>query len=338
MIDENRRLVAENAVLLAENRRLVRRVEALEHRLGKGSSTSSRPPSSDDPAGRAEQTQTRAERRAEEKRVRRAEVRRRGKQPGAPGANVEMSADPDEIVELAPTWCAGCGGDLADADVVGEEVRQVFDVPVPAVRCVEHRAKKKRCRCGKTTTASFPPQARARVSYGPRLRAVAVYLLYGQYLSVERTVDALEALTGASVSAGWVCAVAAEAAGDLAGFIATLRDELHDEPVVCVDETEHQVRQARWWLHTVATEHHSFLFASPTRGKAAPDEAGVLAGFTGTMVHDRLSLYFSYTQATHALCGAHSAEPGIMRTCAGRGGSVLGRAGFSGRVVVSGSA
>jgi len=99
--------------------------------------------------------------------------------------------------------------------------------------------------------------------------------------------------------------VAAEAAGDLEGFIETLRGELHREPVICVDETEHQVRQARWWLHTVATERHSFLFASSTRGKAAPDEAGVLAGFTGTMVHDRLSLYFSYTQATHALCGAH---------------------------------
>ena len=304
LIDENRRLGTENSALRAENQRLVRRVEALEHRLVKGSSTSSRPPSSDGPAERAEQTQTRAQRRAEEKRNRRLEVRRRGKQPGAPGSSLEM-ATPDEVVESTPTSCAGCGADLADADVVGQEVRQVLDVPVPTVRCVEHRAQKKRCRCETTTTAAFAAQARGRVYYGPRLRAVALYLLYGQYLSVERTVDALEALTGATVSAGWVCALAAEAAADLTVFIHQLTAQLAAEPVVCVDETEHQVHQARWWLHTVATERHSFLFASRTRGKAAPDEAGVLPEFTGTIVHDRLSLYFSYTQATHALCGAH---------------------------------
>ena len=270
--------------------------------------------------------------------MRRADVRRRGKQPGAPGASLEMAAVPDEVVVAFPATCAGCGAELADADVVGEEVRQVFDVPVPKVRCVEHRATKKRCRCGTTTTAAFASEVRGRVCYGPRLRAVALYLLYGQYLSVERAVDALEALTGATVSAGWVCQLAAEAAGDLGGFIEQLTAQLANEPVVCVDETEHQVRRARWWLHTVATDRHSFLTASRTRGKAAPDAAGVLPEFTGTMVHDRLSLYFSYDRATHALCGAHSAEPGIMRTCAVRGGSVLGRAGFSGRVVVSGSA
>lgn len=302
--DRVEELIAENRRLVAENRRLARRIVELEHRLGKGSATSSLPPSSDRPAQRAEQTQTRAQRRAEEKRARRLEVRRRGKQPGAPGSSLEM-ATPDEVVESTPTSCAGCGADLADADVVGQEVRQVLDVPVPTVRCVEHRAQKKRCRCGTTTTAAFAGEARGRVCYGPRLRAVALYLLYGQYLSVERTVDALEALTGATVSAGWVCQLAAEAARDLGGFIEHLTAQLANEPVVCVDETEHQVRRARWWLHTVATDRHSFLFASRTRGKAAPDAAGVLPEYTGTMVHDRLSLYFSYDRATHGLCGAH---------------------------------
>ena len=35
-----------------------------------------------------------------------------------------------------------------------------------------------------------------------------------------------------------------------------------------------------------ANEAYTYLFASPTRGKAAPDEAGVLTDFAGLMVHD----------------------------------------------------
>ena len=43
----------------------------------------------------------------------------------------------------------------------------------------------------------------------------------------------------------------------------------------------------------------------PTRGKDAPDEAGVLGDFRGVMVHDRLAMYFKYDKATHAICLAH---------------------------------
>jgi transposase len=59
------------------------------------------------------------------------------------------------------------------------------------------------------------------------------------------------------------------------------------------------------WFHVCATDLYTFLHASETRGKAAPDEAGVLGRFAGTMVHDRLAIYFNYTGAAHAICGAH---------------------------------
>lgn len=59
------------------------------------------------------------------------------------------------------------------------------------------------------------------------------------------------------------------------------------------------------WFHLCATELYTSLCASDTRAKAAPDEAGVLRRFTGTMVHDRLVMYFTYTDATHAVCLAH---------------------------------
>jgi len=55
----------------------------------------------------------------------------------------------------------------------------------------------------------------------------------------------------------------------------------------------------------VSNELYTYLFASPTRAKSAPDEAGVLPEFSGVMVHDRLAMYFKYDKATHAICLAH---------------------------------
>jgi hypothetical protein len=108
--EANARLVEANAALQA-------RVAELERRLGKDSSNSSRPPSSD---GLGKPPASRRERRG---------GRKPGKQPGAPGAHLAQVADPDEVVVHRPVVCEGCGGDLTLAPVTGVEVRQVFDLP-----------------------------------------------------------------------------------------------------------------------------------------------------------------------------------------------------------------
>jgi hypothetical protein len=57
------------------------------------------------------------------------------------------------------------------------------------------------------------------------------------------------------------------------------------------------VRTDKWWFHVVSNDLYTYLFASPTRAKSAPDEAGVLGEFAGVMVHDRLAMYFKYDHA-----------------------------------------
>jgi transposase len=264
------------------------------------------PPSSDSPKHKAEATKTRAEWRAEAKAKRRDDVdRRRGKQPGAPGKNLEMKAVPDKIVPHVPTSCSSCGEDLSAADEEGFERRQVFDTPDPIILSTEHRSIRKRCRCGKLNAGTFPKEATAPASYGPNVRAAALYLLFGQHLSVERTADAMSTMLGAHVSTGFVASLANEAAGGLTSFIDEMRRRLIASPLVHVDETSDQVRTDKWWFHVVSNELYTYLFASPTRAKSAPDEAGVLPEFAGVMVHDRLAMYFKYDKATHAICLAH---------------------------------
>jgi transposase len=298
-------LVAENTALRAEVEHLTRKVAELEKRLGKSSQNSSMAPSSDTPGKRAEASKSRAERRAETKASRKEEVRRRGKQHGAPGKSLRASDDPDEVVVHEPERCSSCGDDLAGAQQEGFDARQVFDTPDPKLICTEHRAVRRRCSCGAVTTGGFPPEAKAPTCYGPNVRAATLYLLFGQHLPVERTAEAISAMLGAEVSTGFVASLAGEAARGLSGFIDELKERLRRAKVIHVDETTDQVGTKKWWLHVASDELYTYLFASPTRARSAPDEAGVLGDFSGVMVHDRLAMYFSYDKATHAICHAH---------------------------------
>lgn len=296
----------QNAAQSVEIERLTRMVDELTRKLNMGSKNSSSPPSTDSPKHQAEATKTRSDRRAEAKAKRRDEVERnRGKQPGAPGQNLSMRADPDETVDHEPSGCVSCGEDLGDAPVEGFERRQVFDTPDPVIITTEHRSVRRRCSCGTLNRGVFPREATAPTSYGPNVRAAALYLLHGQHLSVERTAEAMSTMLGADVSTGFVASLANQAAGGLTGFVEEIRGRLKAAALVHVDETSDQVRTDKWWFHVVSNELYTYLFASPTRGKDAPDEAGVLGTFSGVMVHDRLAMYFKYDQATHAVCGSH---------------------------------
>jgi transposase len=150
------------------------RVAELERQLGKHSGNSSKPPSSD---GLAKPPAPTRERRG-------ARGRRPGKQPGAPGAHLARVSQPDEVIWHVPDRCQGCGGELADAVVVGVEARQVFDLPPLRLSVSEHRTERRRCACGATTQAVFPAEARAAACYGPGMRALCSYLLVHQHLPV----------------------------------------------------------------------------------------------------------------------------------------------------------
>jgi transposase len=268
------------------------RVAELEHRLGKDSSNSSKPPSSDGlrkPARAARGADGRAER------------RRPGKQPGAPGAHLAQVADPDEVAWHAPDRCGGCGADLAGAPVAGVEARQVFDLPPLGLRVTEHRAERRRCACGATTQAGFPAHARAAACYGAGVRALVCYLCVHQHLPVDRAAQLLADVLGAPLATGTLAAVVAEGAAGLGGFI----ERLAAAPVAHFDETGARVAGRLHWVHSASTRLLTLLTVHAKRGKVAMDAAGVLGGFAGVAVHDGWSPYWRYQDITHALCGAH---------------------------------
>src|SRR6266511_3811472 len=123
------------------------RVAQLERRVGRDSSNSSKPPSSDSPY-------TKKPRKATDRSLRGRSGRKPGKQPGAPGATLAQVPDPDHAVVCVPATCGGCGGDLADTPVAAAHKRQVFEAPPPPPRPIvtEYLVQARTCSvCGTTT-------------------------------------------------------------------------------------------------------------------------------------------------------------------------------------------
>lgn len=125
------KLVEQAAVidkLIAENAGLTVEVARLKAQLGMNSKNSSRPPSSDGYAKPAPKSR------------RGRSGNRPHEQPGAPVGNLVAVGEPDVVVVHAPGRCGGCAAGLADASVVGEVTRQVFDLPPVKAVITEHRA------------------------------------------------------------------------------------------------------------------------------------------------------------------------------------------------------
>lgn len=281
------------AVLQVANAELAQRISLLEARLDKNSQNSSQPPSSDafvKPPPRS---------------LRRKSGRKPGKGQGDPGFRLEPRADPDEVRTHAPVSCRGCGSGLQDAPVVGDQRRQVFDLPAIELEVIEHRAERRACGCGVTTTAAFPAEASAPTCYGPGVAALGTYLLGRQHLPVERAAECLADCFGANVSTGYLSGLLPAAARRLEAFLALAGKELSAADVVHFDETGGRVAAKLRWVHVACTDRWTLYHLDDRRGKTAMDAAGVLPGFSGIAVHDGLAAYRQYDTAEHALCNAH---------------------------------
>lgn len=297
------------------------RIAELERQLAANSRNSSKPPSSDGLSKPAPKS------------LRGKSGRKPGGQPGHQGDTLRQVSDPDEVLRHEPLRCTGCGAGLSDAPEAGIARRQVFDLPPIAIRVTEHRLVARRCECGTVTRAAAPDGVGAPVQYGPRIAAIIVYLYMGQYLSKQRTAQALGELFNTPVSEGTVSAATARAAADLDGFCAAVRERIAAAAVAHFDETGLRADGRLHWLHSASTPRYTLITCHRRRGREAMDAAGVLPGFTGVAVHDAWAPYDTYPQLTHALCNAHLLRELVAVTEFHRYRAELGSGCWAGRVI-----
>lgn len=282
------------ARVTGELERARERVAELEARLGQSPRNSSRPPSSE---GLEKPPRNRS--------LRKRSGRRPGGQQGHKGTTLVQVARPDREVRHEPACCGRCGAGLAGRPVTGVERHQVFDLPPVRAEVTEHQLIERECGCGHCTRAPAPPGAEAPVQYGPRVAAIIIYLYAGQFLSRERTAQALAGLFGVPLSPGTVAAITARAAGKLGGFLALAQERIAASDVAGFDETGFRVEGRLAWVHCARTSKYTLLMVHPRRGRQAIEAMGVLPSFAGIAVHDAWAPYDGYPSADHQLCCAH---------------------------------
>ena len=295
-------LEAENARQREQITALLARVHDLEARLSKDSHNSSKPPSSDGLKRQLPRTRS----------LRRKSGKKPGGQLGHPGETLHLVADPDAIVEHRPTVCSACQTPLAGEAqseaplVVARERRQVQDLPPIRLHVTEHQALHVRCpACQQVTAGVFPAAAPSRAQYGPRLRALAVYLVAQQFVPYARTRDLLADACGARLSVGTLVEWVQQSAETLEPVEAELKVALHCAPVLHSDETGVRRGGRLAWAHVASTVQLTHYAIHAKRGAEATEAMGILPGYRGVSVHDGWKAYQAHTACRHALCNVH---------------------------------
>jgi transposase len=283
-------LRTENAALSQENAALKQLVTELQRRLDKTSSNSSKPPSSDGLK--------------KPPRVLKSQRGRLGKpsggQAGHKGDTLRPVDKPDRIERHAATAYRHCQACLTDTMVTNEERRQVFDLPQPRLEVTEHRASVYRCHhCSGVTKAAFPDAVTARVQYGPRLRAAAVYLNVQQLIPEDRVCEAVADLFAASLCPASVVAWTAKAAEAQAPVVAHIAAQVVAAKVRHLDETGFRIGGKTRWLHSASTAVYTLYRIGEKRGDVPRTMAD------GVIVHDHFKPYYTLRGPLHALCNAH---------------------------------
>jgi Transposase IS66 family len=201
---------------------------------------------------------------------------------------------PDRTEDHYPQGECACGRDLADAADLGvtRSYRQEEIPAVPAEQ-VQRDLHEVRCVCGRPQVAARPAGVPdSALSVGPRLRALAVYLVF-QHVPVERCQQLIAEVTGAAVSAGFVHSCLRQAASLAAEVARLIRILITAAAVAGFDETTLRSGPGRGEEvrpRPFTEEYSAFWLGARSLDSMA--DAGILPEFAGVVVSDRYQNYF----------------------------------------------
>jgi transposase len=165
------------------------RIKELEDKLAVNSSNSSKPLSKDD----FKQPKARS--------LREKSGKQPGGQPGHTGQGGRLKDDPDEIIRYAILECPECGKNLSDAAPDGIIRRQVEDLPPIKTFVTEHQIELKTCPCCALELQAGGCPVVHQFEYGPRVKAICVYLSAFQFIPALRTKQMMKVM-GVNLSTG----------------------------------------------------------------------------------------------------------------------------------------
>lgn len=260
-------------------KRLERRVEDLERRLGKNPQNSSLPPSSQHPHAKPAPPKPKSK-------------RKRGGQPGHKKFERTL-VPPEEVSEtivIKPDACRCCGERLCGRDL--QPLRhQVWELPEIQPIITEYQRHRLTCsRCGTTTAAELPSGVPAGQS-GPQLVAF-VALLMAYFRQSKRRVSLFcETVLHTPCSTGLVVKLQNQATEALRPAYDELVETLPQQQVLGADESPTKEANHKAWLWTFVAKDFTVFAIRPTRGGDVLDEL-LTDRFDGIVTCDRAKMYW----------------------------------------------
>lgn len=280
--------ITEQAAIIVK---LKERISILENK--KNSNNSSIPPSQDQNRPKKNQS------------LREPTNRKIGGQQGHEGTTLECRSVVDEIVKHSPTACGGCGVDIANhkEELVGK--RQLLDLPIIALQCIEHQVYKKQCACGHTTVGNFPKHVASPVQYGPRVESLIGYLHGRQYIPYARTKEFLKDVMSLSISTGGINNILQRIAQKALPMYNVIKEKIEQATAVGADETGVNINGKNHWAWTWQNNRLTYIVCAASRGFKTVQEVFENGLPNATLIHDRWPCHFQTNAKAHQICAAH---------------------------------
>lgn len=284
-------LEEEVKILKMENTTLKERLSHYE--TPKNSRNSSIPPSKDENCPKPNQS------------LRESTGKKPGGQFGRKGKTLEMTKNPDEIVNLEPGYCNFCGNSLEAEMSIGTKARQVVDIPIPKAVFTESRAHAKSCTCGRKTQASFPKGVTSPVSYGSRTESLIGYFHARQYLPFARMKEMFNDVFELKISEGGIHYLLERFSRKTRPAYQQIKERIAIGRVVGTDETGARVGGKKDWFWTWQNQKLTYIIHSDNRGSATIEKE-FPNGFPGSiLVRDGWRAQAATVAGHHQLCVAH---------------------------------
>jgi transposase len=269
-----------------ELRQLHERVDTLEARLAQHSTTSSRPPSSDNPYKKPRQ------------RMIATTPRKAGGKPGHQGHR-QVLLPPTTVHEMRPERCA-CGN-TTFAVTTPSHTHQVIELPLITMEVTHWVLHQGWCQgCGRWSQAHVPTEHTA--GYGPRFSAL-IGELAGTYGNGRRMVQSVCAsVLGVPISLGAIQKVLDRVTQAIDPYYAVIAQQARQARVNYIDETPWYCLNAREWLWVRASERVAFYMIHPRRSKEA--FTALIDDWTGILVSDGYGVYQTWVERRQT-CLAH---------------------------------
>jgi transposase len=221
------------------------------------------------------------------------------------GAHRSLHPNPTRRQDVLAEECSHCHADVTGVIQVAVQTYDRIEIPeiTPEVTRVTLHGGVCPC-CARRFKARPPTGLEPGSPFGPNLRAVVVYLRFGQAIPVDRLARLMQDLFGLEISEGALANLLEDSAPAFAGQTSRIKQRLLSGTVLASDETSVRVGKTTFWTWVFHHGDSACFVIRPSRGKA------VVAEFLGDWrpeiwISDRLAAQMGWATADHQVCLAH---------------------------------